>query len=65
MKIVKSIIKETHSVATAVELFDHFLSLYQGKIIQISGPYLTLTEGRSALPDYIVSGSIVIEEGGN
>ena len=63
MKIVKSMIKETHSAAKADELFDRFLSLYQGKIINISGPFISLVEGRSALPDYIVSGSIIVEDG--
>mgnify|MGYP003300663325 CR=1 FL=1 len=63
MKIVKSMIKETSSVVRATELFDRFLSLYQGKIVQISGPFISLVEGRSSLPDYIVSGSVIIEEG--
>lgn len=62
MKIVKSMIKETSTIIKAAELFDHFLSYYQGKIIQISGPFITPTEGRSSLPDYIVSGSVVIED---
>ena len=56
-------IKETSSVVRATELFDRFLSLYQGKIVQISGPFISLVEGRSSLPDYIVSGSVIIEEG--
>lgn len=63
MKIVKSIIKETPSVIKATELWDRFLSIYQGKIVQISGPFISLAEGRSALPDYVISGSIIIEEG--
>jgi hypothetical protein len=63
MKIVKTMINEASSIGRACELFGNFLSLYQGKIIQISGPYVTPTEGRSSLPDYIVSGSIIIEEG--
>lgn len=61
--IVKSMIKEVSSTVAATELFDRFLSVCQGKIVQISGPYISLVEGRSALPDYIVSGSIIIEEG--
>ena len=65
MKIVKSMIKETSTIVKATELFDRFLSIYQGKIIQISGPFIVPTEGRSALPDYIVSGSIIIEDEGN
>lgn len=63
MKIVKSIIKETPSVIKATELWDRFLSIYQGKIVQTSGPFISLAEGRSALPDYVISGSIIIEEG--
>jgi hypothetical protein len=63
MKIVKSMIKETQTIVKADEVFDRFLSLYQGKIVQVSGPYISLVEGRSSLPDYIVSGSIIIEEG--
>lgn len=63
MKIVKSIIKETPTTIKAAELFDRFLSLYQGKIVQISGPFISLVEGRSGLPDYIVSGSVIIEDG--
>lgn len=63
MKIVKSMIKETSSVDRATELVDRFISLYNGKIAQISGPYITPTEGRSSLPDYIVSVSIIIEDG--
>lgn len=63
MKIVKSMIKETSSVVRATELWGRFLSLYQGKIAQISGPFISLVEGRSSLPDYIVSGSVIIEEG--
>lgn len=65
MKIVKSMIKETPSVIRATELWDRFLSIYQGKIVQTSGPFITPAEGRSGLPDYIVSGSIIIEDGGN
>lgn len=65
MKIVKTMINKASSALVAVELFDKFLSLYQGKIIQISGPHLTLSEGRSSLPDYIVSGAIIIEDEGN
>lgn len=65
MKITKTMVNKAASAVTAVELFDRFLSLYEGKIIQISGPFLTLTEGHSSLPDYIVTGSIIIEEGGN
>ena len=56
-------INKASSALVAVELFDKFISLYQGRITQISGPYLTLTEGRSSLPGYIVTGSIIIEEG--
>ena len=63
MKIVKSMIKETSTIVKATELFDRFLSIYQGKIVQISGPFISLVEGRSALPDYIVSGSIIVEDG--
>lgn len=63
MKIVKSMIKETQTIVEAAKLFDRFLSIYQGKIVQISGPFISLVEGRSALPDYIVSGSIIIEDG--
>ena len=63
MKIVKSMIKETQTIVKAAEIFDHFLSLYEGKIIQVSGPFISLVEGRSALPDYIISGSIIIEDG--
>lgn len=65
MKIVKSIVKETPSVIRAAELWDRFLSLYQGKIVQTSGPFISLVEGHSALPDYIVTGSIIIEDEGN
>lgn len=65
MKIVKTLINEASSVGRARELFDHFLSYYQGKIVQISGPFITPTEGRSSLPDYIISGSVIIEDGGN
>lgn len=63
MKIVKSMIKETQTIVKAAELFDRFLSIYQGKIVEISGPFISLVEGRSALPDYIVSGSVIIEDG--
>lgn len=62
---VKTMINKASSALVAVELFDRFLSLYQGKITQVSGPHLTLSEGRSSLPDYVVTGSIIIEEGGN
>lgn len=65
MKIVKSFVEETSTVIKARELFGHFLSIYQGKIVQISGPFISLVEGRSSLPDYIVSGSIIVEDGGN
>ena len=63
MNIVKSMIQEAPSIGRACELFGKFLALYQGKIIQVSGPFITPAEGRSSLPDYIVSGSIIIEEG--
>ena len=63
MKIVKTMFNKASSAFEAAELFDKFISLYQGRITQISGPYLTLTEGRSSLPDYIVSGSVIIEDG--
>lgn len=63
MKIVKSMIKETSTIIKATELWDRFLSLYQGKIVSVSGPFISLVEGRSSLPDYIVSGSVIIEEG--
>lgn len=63
MKIVKSMIKDASTIVKAAELFDRFLSIYQGKIVQISGPFISLVEGRSSLPDYIVSGSIIIEDG--
>lgn len=63
MKIVKSMIKETSSVVRATELWDRFLSYCTGKVVQISGPFISLVEGRSSLPDYIVSGSIIIDDG--
>lgn len=63
MKIVKTIIQEVSTVNKAVDSFDHFLSHYQGKIVSISGPFISLVEGRSSLPDYIISGSIIIEDG--
>lgn len=63
MKIVKSMIKETSSVVKATELWDNFLSYYTGKIAQISGPFISLVEGRSSLPDHIISGSVIIEDG--
>lgn len=63
MKIVKSMIKETPTVVKATELWGNFLSYYTGKIVQVSGPFISLVEGRSSLPDYIVSGSVIIEEG--
>lgn len=65
MKIVKTMIAEASSTFRACELFDHFLSYYQGKVIQISGPFITPAEGRSGLPDYVVSGAIIIEDEGN
>lgn len=65
MKIVKSMIKETSTIIKAEELFDRFLSLYAGKIVQISGPFISPVEGRSSLPDYVVSGSLIIEDEGN
>ena len=61
--IVKTTINRASSPLVAIDLFDEFISLYQGRIIQISGPYLTLTESRSSLPGYIVTGSVIIEDG--
>jgi hypothetical protein len=63
MKIVKSMIKEASSTVRASELFDHFISCHQGKIVSVSGPFISLAEGHSSLPDFIVSGSIIIEDG--
>lgn len=58
-------IKETSSTVRAAELWDRFISVNQGKIIQISGPYITPNEGHSALPDYVIAGSVIIEDEGN
>ena len=65
MKIVKTLINETSSTIKAMELWNYFLSHYTGKIVQVSGPFFSLTEGRSGLPDYIISGSVIIEDEGN
>ena len=65
MKIVKTILKEVPSTGKAIEYWNYFISLYIGKIVQVSGPFMSLKEGRSGLPDYILSGSIIIEDEGN
>ena len=64
MKLVKTIIAKAPSIIRAREIFDNFLALYPGYVVQISGPFITPAEGRSGLPDYIVSGSIIIDDGG-
>lgn len=46
-----------------VKVFENFVTKFGNNVVAISGPYITPANGADRIPDYFITGSVVINNG--